>query len=297
MKLHLLLVYVVLLGSSRISKVEAARILALFQLHVKSHFIMFEALLKELAAKGYDVVTVSHFPQKNPITNYTDISIEGSLPQLLNSFTLNYAINQRWVNLLYFIWNLNVKFCEKVLDHPKVQRLIKSDEKFDLVITESFGVDCFTGFVHKLKVPHITMTSSVPMPWSDDDFGNPSNPAYIPIFFLPHTDRMNFQQRLLNTIVAIGLKLGKYYFAEIPMQKLALKHFGHDLPPLREIARNTSLIFTNSHFSLNIPRPMVPGVIEVGGLHLGDPKQLPKVNFISYILDFSVRRCIQEFPD
>jgi glucuronosyltransferase len=249
---------------------------------------MFESLLKGLAAKGHDVVVLSHFPQKNPITNYTDISIKGSLPEILNTFTLEYAINQRCVNLLYFVWNLNVKFCEKVYEHPQVQRLIRSDEKFDLVITESFGVDCFTAFAHKFQVPHISMTSSMTMPWSDDDFGNPSHPAYVPIFFLPHTDRMNFQQRLLNTLVWLGMKLGRYYFAEIPMQELAEKHFGHDIPSLREIARNTSLLFANSHFSLNVPRPMVPAVLEVAGLHIGVPKKLPKVILIYYYYTYCI---------
>lgn len=281
MKLYRFLLCLALLGCSSIRKLEAARILGLFQLNIKSHFIMFEALLKGLAARGHDVVVLSHFPQKNPITNYTDINIEGSLPRILNTFTLDYAINQRWVNLLYFIWNLNVKFCEKVYEHPKIQRLIKSDEKFDLVITESFGVDCLTVLAHKFQAPHISMTSSAPMPWSDDDFGNPDHPAYIPIFFLPHTDRMNFQQRLLNTLIWIGLKLGRYYFAEIPMQKLAQKHLGHDIPSLRDIARNTSLLFANTHFSLNVPRPLVPGVVEVGGLHIGVPKKLPKVNLFN----------------
>lgn len=249
---------------------------------------MFEALLKELAERGHDVVVLSHFPQKNPRANYTDISIEGSLPQILNTFTLDYAINQRMVNLLYFIWNLNIRFCEKVYEHPNVQKLIRSNEKFDLVITESFGVECFTAFVHKFQAPHIAMTSAVTMPWSDDDFGNPSHPAYIPIFFLPHTDRMNFQQRLVNTLVWVGLKLGRYYFAEIPMQELAQRHFGHDVPPLRDIARNASLLLANSHFSLNIPRPMVPGVVEVGGLHIGAPKKLPKVSLfnMSKVLKF-----------
>lgn len=270
----------ILLGSFYVKKLESARILALFQLHTKSHFIMFEALLKGLAAKGHNVIVVSHFPQTKATANYTDISIEGSLPKIINTFTLYHAVNQRGFNLLHFIWNLNVKFCEKAYENPKIQKLITSDEKFDLIITESFGVDCFTGLAHKFKVPHITMTTSVPMPWSDDDFGNPSHPAYVPIFFLAHTDRMNFQQRLVNTLVGMGLRLGRYYFAEIPMQQLAQKHLGKDLPSLREIARNTSLIFTNSHFSLNIPRPMVPGMVEVGGLHIGVPNKLPEVNFI-----------------
>jgi hypothetical protein len=113
---------------------------------------------------------------------------------------------------------LNVKFCEKVYEYPKIQILIKFDEKFDLEITESFGVDCFTGFAHKFKVPHITMTSSVPMTWSDDDFGSPCHPAYVPIFFLPHTSRIKFKQRLLNTMINIWLKLGRYRFDKIPMQ-------------------------------------------------------------------------------
>lgn len=268
------LLCVSLLGCSS----EAARILGLFELNIKSHFLMFEALLKGLAAKGHDVVVLSHFPQENPIPNYTDINIQGSLPEILNTFTLDFAINQRCVNLLYFIWNLNVKFCEKVYEHPEVQRLITSDEKFDLVITESFGADCFTAFAHKFRAPHITMTSATAMPWHDDEFGNPNHPAYVPIFFLPHTDRMNLQQRILNTLVWAGLKLGRHYFAEMPMQELAQKHFGHDMPSLRDIASNTSLLLVNSHFSVNIPRPVVPAVVEVGGLHIGVPKKLPKVN-------------------
>jgi hypothetical protein len=52
---------------------------------------MFEALLKELAAKGHDFV-VSHFLQKKLISNYTDFYIEGSLLCIPNSFTLGFAI-------------------------------------------------------------------------------------------------------------------------------------------------------------------------------------------------------------
>ncbi|KAJ4434825.1 hypothetical protein ANN_23396 [Periplaneta americana] len=276
MKLHGLLFFVVLLGSYSIDKANAARILAMFELHIKSHFIMFEALLKGLAAKGHEVVVVSHFPQKNPIPNYTDISIEGALPSLLNSFTIQYAVNQKNINLLHFVWNLNIKFCEKSFEHPKVQELIKSKQKFDLVITEYFGANCFTGFAHLFNASHINVASSMTFPWIDEKFGNPSHPAYIPIFFLPHTDKMNLQQRVYNTIMNLILKFGSYYFSELPMEQLARKHLGNQLPPLREISKNTSLVLVNSHFSINIPRPMVPGVIEVGGLHIGTPKKLPR---------------------
>ncbi|PSN46987.1 hypothetical protein C0J52_17341 [Blattella germanica] len=255
---------------------EAARILALFQFNGKSHFVMFEALLKGLAAKGHDVVVVSHFPQKNPVQNYTDISVEEALTEAVNSFTLDFALNFRYYNLLYFFWQENLEFCEAVFEHPNIKRLIKSEEKFDLVITELFGVDCFTGFAHKFQAPLISMTSSTLLPWANDRMGNPDNPSYIPNYFLSFTDRMTFPERMLNTIFSIGLKWGSYYFSELPTERLARRYLGEDLPPLNEIAKNTSLIFVNSHFSLSTPRPLVPGVVEVGGLHIRTPGKLPQ---------------------
>lgn len=56
--------------------------------------------------------------------------------------------------------------------------------------------------------------------------------------------------------------------------------FGDDVRPLDEIAFNTSLLLVNAHFSMNEPKPIVPGLIEVGGLHIKTPKSLPKVTMM-----------------
>lgn len=42
-------------------------ILAIFPLNARSHFVMFERLLKGLAAKGHEIDVVSHYPQKNSV--------------------------------------------------------------------------------------------------------------------------------------------------------------------------------------------------------------------------------------
>lgn len=52
---------------------ENYNILAIFPLQSKSHFVMFERLLLELAKKGHEVDVVSHFPQKKPIPKYSTI--------------------------------------------------------------------------------------------------------------------------------------------------------------------------------------------------------------------------------
>jgi len=49
-------------------------------------------------------------------------------------------------------------------------------------------------------------------------------------------------------------------------------------PPLEHMLNNVSLTLVNSHNAIGISRPYLPGIIEVGGMHIKDPKPLPKVS-------------------
>ena len=270
----------VLAVSVSVEESEGARILGAFDFNGKSHFIMFEALLKGLAARGHQVYVVGHFPQKKPIPNYTDISVEGSYPTTVNNCTLDIILQfAHDTNLLDFIWNTNLEMCRIVLEQPNVQRLINGDDKFYLIITEIFGPDCLLGLSHRFNAPIISMISSFNLPWANDRIGNPNHPAYMPNYFLPYTHHMAFGQRLVNTVVTEVLKLGNYYFSELPMDRLSKQHFGPDVPPIAELKKKTSLILANTHFSQHFPRPTVPALIEVGGLHIKEKGKLPQVSY------------------
>jgi glucuronosyltransferase len=65
MKCYIALMVTALVANVYIGHSEAERILAVFSLNGKSHFVMFEALLKGLAARGHQVYAVGHFPQKS----------------------------------------------------------------------------------------------------------------------------------------------------------------------------------------------------------------------------------------
>jgi glucuronosyltransferase len=279
MKCSVVFVLTAVVVSVSIGNSEAARILGVFNFNGKSHFVMFEALFKGLAARGHQVYVVGHLPQKKAVPNYTDISVEGILPRAVNSFSVPYSIQfGEYVNTVNFFFKNATDMCDLLLRHDKLQELRKSNNTFDLIITEVLGPDCLIGFSHLFKAPLISMISSVILPWGNDRVGNPDHPAYIPNYFVPYTQHMTFGQRIINTISTQMLKLGHYIFAELPGEKLSKRYFGQDIPPLSELKKKTSLILVNSHFSLTNPRPTVPGFVEVGGLHIQTGGKLPQVS-------------------
>lgn len=61
--------------------VNCYRILGVFPHPAKSHYIVGDALMKGLAAKGHDVTMVSPHKQTKFIRNYRSIHLEKTLPE------------------------------------------------------------------------------------------------------------------------------------------------------------------------------------------------------------------------
>ncbi|XP_044734058.1 UDP-glycosyltransferase UGT5-like [Chrysoperla carnea] len=249
-----------------------ARILGLFPFHGTSHWAMFEALMKGLAEKGHTVDVVSHFPQRKPIPRYNDISIEGSMPSIKNSLTVDVMSEWTPIVCIDFIALLGGNgICEMVLNQTKIQDLYKSKHKYDVIITEIFGTDCMLAFAHSFKVPTVAIVSSVALPWIPDRFGLPDNPSYIPNYLLPFTENMSLYERFINTMLNVYSKFRFNYLTLSESNKIVREKLDPNLPSLSNFIKNTSLLIVNSHFSINGARPMPPNVVEVAGLHVGKP--------------------------
>lgn len=54
--------------------VDGYKVLAVLPFGASSHFAIGHAIVKSLHGAGHDITTISPYPQKNPIQNYTDIS-------------------------------------------------------------------------------------------------------------------------------------------------------------------------------------------------------------------------------
>lgn len=89
---------------------------------------------------------------------------------------------------------------------------------------------------------------------------------------------MTFSERFLN----FGMNVlfdGLYSFYYLPvMEELYREKVGSETPGSGEILGKASMILSNGHFALARPKPNLPDVVDVGGIHSRKAKPLPKVN-------------------
>lgn len=283
MLVQLLVAFTVLNGA------HGLKILGVFPYPGPSHFICFEPLMKALAEKGHEVTVVSHFPQKNGVGNYTDIVLEDSaawrdvvdIPLLPKTFL-------KYFETMKHLKQLLSKSCDH-LSHPEVIKLLDPKRTFDVIVIETWISDCFLGLVHKLGAPFVGISSTVSLSWSNWRLKNPINPSYIPLPTSPFAPTMSFLERVANVLMLLYEKYTFEKWLIEPGYARATEVFG-DLPQLEAIARNVSLLLVNSHFTLQGARPLVPNVVEIGGMFVQKAgRNLPKVG------KFTLRGGIEKF--
>ncbi|XP_065331569.1 UDP-glycosyltransferase UGT5-like [Cloeon dipterum] len=263
-----------------VSTAQCARILCIFPWPGTSHMITFSALTRALAERGHEVVVVSTHPLKNPPKNYSDINTFDNLKDMYDEMMNSDDIFEfEDVPIIFhpiFYWMMGVQSVELTFQNEDVQALVQDQKGFDLVIAEDFVCDAIFAFAHHFKAPLIVISSFGGYPWQNYAVGNPYNPAYCTNNLLPFADKKNFVERLINTAYTILWNFGSYFYYYPRQNQLVEQLFGPGFPSVAELRRTASLSMTNSHFSTNYVRPLVPAFVEVGGMHVKAPsKPLP----------------------
>jgi hypothetical protein len=95
----------ILLFSTTAFLTNGAKILGIFPLPGRSHYILGSSLLRELAERGHDVTMISCFSEKEPPKNgiYRDVVVSG----LLEAIQGNILAYLNKSNKLFFDINLN----------------------------------------------------------------------------------------------------------------------------------------------------------------------------------------------
>lgn len=153
--------------------------------------------------------------------NVREISLAGTKPEIknnLNSIKHNSLLKPHFVRNLEQIMQECVESCDIVSRVPAVKTLLNSTETFDLVIVEVFGSDCFLPLGVKYGAPVVGLLSSVPLPWVNEQLGNPEATAYVPSYMVGYGQRMSLWERFSNTVAVIIAKILYKYKSQVPSQ-------------------------------------------------------------------------------
>ncbi|CAG9806948.1 unnamed protein product [Chironomus riparius] len=257
---------------------NSLRIFAVLSFGSHSHFTLGNSILETLHEGNHEITVVTPYLRKLPMKNFREISTADTLDKFKNDQLFDGFDFRKMspFDMMKFIYSMGDVTVDTYLSHPNVQKLMRSGESFDICILENFNTEAMMGLVDKFNCTLITYTTFVVVTWIDDMAGNISPASYVPHPFLDYTDKMPFTERLINAMTFNIEKL-LYHFDHLPkQQKLFKKYFPDALRSLDEIRSNSAIIFMNNHVSASSPRPYLPNMIEVGGIHVRPAKPLPK---------------------
>ncbi|XP_025207086.1 UDP-glucuronosyltransferase 2B37-like [Melanaphis sacchari] len=256
---------------------EAARILAIETVAGKSHWYFMSSLLRSLTDAGHTVTVFTPFPDGDR-ANYTEVDTSHDFPikldmdvmETIQKFSGPIALSNSISKVLRF-------YCDTIHGNRKLVDLLTSGvrDRYDLLLIEPLGIDCVSHIANALDLPVIYSIPSPIVTFTEWTFtGHLSNPSYVSNIFANHAVPSTFVQRFTNTALLT------YSMARIRCEQLVFRLMDarpYDPTPIV----NPSIIFQNSHYVTESPRPLTPNVVYVGGIHLKPAKTIPKD-----ILDF-----------
>jgi glucuronosyltransferase len=258
---------------------HCARILAYFPTPSISHQVVFHALIKDLAARGHQltVLTTDLIILDNP--NVTQIDLHSSYEVFRREF--NFVDFKKSgtdeIEIMDIVFPIMLKFLEEQFSHPEVKKLIANNDKkdFDLMIIEHLGYTPILGFAEIYNCPVIGITSLDTMNENYERLGNPANPVLHPEMFFPFTQgAMTFEERWR----ALKYYVKQNYFSrkrnDIELRKLVIRHFPNVTTDFDTLKRRVEFVMVNTHPALGYIRPLVPNTIQLGFMHIEEPKPL-----------------------
>uniref|UniRef100_A0AAG5DJ22 UDP-glucuronosyltransferase n=1 Tax=Anopheles atroparvus TaxID=41427 RepID=A0AAG5DJ22_ANOAO len=259
---------------------DGARILSVNVFPGRSHWMMISAILEELLERGHELTVISNYPRKQPHPNYTEIVIAPIYDFWGKSVKVDslYDLTEISIHhmLMGFLYPLGLETAEYAYTRENVADFLRNDNShFDLLLAEQFYQESYLMLAHKSTRKTCTFGFAQYM---GPLMGLMGTWAHVPHEFLPYTDQMSLTQRAYNTYVSLyELLLRSWYY--LPQQEaMAAKHFAYlpgPLPRIADLERQVSVILLNSYHPLTTVRAKVPGLVQVGGLHIKQPKRLP----------------------
>ncbi|TGZ58330.1 UDP-glucosyltransferase 2-like isoform X1 [Temnothorax longispinosus] len=264
--------------------VKTARILAIVPIPSYSHQICYRPLWIALSQRGHEVVSITTDPLNDPsLTNLTEINFQSNYQLMELNFAKNViAGTHEWLSTSRTqIWPACGDVAENIFKHPKVRKMYApdSDEKFDLVIVETVKVPSFYTLAHRFNAPLIGVSSFGLRNTLYYQLGAPVLSSHTSNWEIGDDTGLNLSlwRRIKNFIrqwYHIYYSINYHYPKQ---QAIAEKYLGKNIPHIRDMERNMSLVFHSQQEALSFVRPTMPNILVLGNFHISKkPAALPK---------------------
>lgn len=252
-----------------------ANILVVAFFSIKSHKLTYLPLIEELGKRGHNITLVTPIKPVKTMKNVKEIfTLDVDKIFQANQFDAFEAKEKGLVIDVSKILEMVHDTCTMTYDLPHVRALLQ--EKFDLVILQPYMNDCVLGMIYRLQVPFVLFTPTSVPPSIASQIGGHLPPAITPNVLWGYSLPMTFLQRFKSFGADVMINLFMSLIYEPKVEKIYRDKLGDDIPSLREILGNTSMVLSNGHFSMVAPKPYYPDVVDVGGIHSRPAKPLPK---------------------
>eukprot|EP00095_Tigriopus_kingsejongensis_P003054 maker-scaffold101_size371023-snap-gene-0.22 protein:Tk03054 transcript:maker-scaffold101_size371023-snap-gene-0.22-mRNA-1 annotation:"unknown" len=163
--------------------------------------------------------------------------------------------------------------------HPGFQAIYQNQPDFDVIFATVIGLDFGYYFVKEvLSTPSILFLPMSRAPFADYFMGNPLDPSYVNLEFLPYSQCMSFKERVVNFLVThISARALSYLvFPYLEQQASDLTQGNYSQINLHKAAMDMNFGFFNTHPIIDGVRPVNPNTAFVGGLHVNPGQALPQ---------------------
>lgn len=126
---------------------------------------------------------------------------------------------------LFLYWRIGLPTTEHALKDPKVEKFIKHEDTFDLIISEQFFQEAFLMFAHKFECPIVTIGTLGYSDFMDRNMGYFTPWALVPHSILPYTENMSFVQRFYNVFLSISDYVIREWWYLPKQEAMAQKYF------------------------------------------------------------------------
>ncbi|KAI1703578.1 UDP-glucoronosyl and UDP-glucosyl transferase domain-containing protein [Ditylenchus destructor] len=212
--------------------------------------------------KDYNASTKIHKLMRIPRPKDKTDELE-KMSGLRNPFLGMFNFGDMWMDFMT-MWK---DICRELTHNRELMDQLTA-ERYDVAISEFYQFCSFAVF-HRIGVK--TKIGSLAIHLNNlagSHFGIPMVSSYTPNMMAPLIDGMNlgFFDRTIKfyyDLYEANVLSPSYIHMHEPIVRQA---FGQDFPPLKEIARNTSLIFTNANEVFEFPKPISNKVVYIGGI-------------------------------